>query len=211
MLGFAWFYSSETGLFNGLRAKKLKKSRRPSGLYRNPLPLLLLATRVSLLSFRRDPGGCGRLFCSIEICWHRILFLSRDCFAFFASAARAGLCGSGLLREENARRTGEVPAMSAWSRFHAKAILNSRTALNCLALVALPGGSACPAFYSARTRAFAALSVASRLRSGRPKGSHSISNTSPFSVFTPSLNESVAVPKKWTWTSPGRRNRPYLK
>ncbi len=25
MLGFAWFYSSESGLFNGLRAKKLKK------------------------------------------------------------------------------------------------------------------------------------------------------------------------------------------
>jgi hypothetical protein len=28
MLGFAWFYSSESGLFNGLRPKKIKKSFR---------------------------------------------------------------------------------------------------------------------------------------------------------------------------------------
>jgi len=74
---------------------------------------------------------------------------------------------------------------------------------------AAPGIGRTP--YSARTRAFAGRSAPSRLRSGRPKGSDSISNMSPFSVFTPSLNDSVAVPKKWMWTSPGRRKRAYLK
>jgi hypothetical protein len=55
--------------------------------------------------------------------------------------------------------------------------------------------SADPSRYSARTFTFAALPIVSRLRNGRPKASASISNTSPFSVLTPSLNDSVAVPK----------------
>ena len=49
--------------------------------------------------------------------------------------------------------------------------------------------------YSARTFTFSALAVASLFRNGRPKASDSISNTSPFCVATPSLKESVAVPK----------------
>src|SRR3546814_7913903 len=49
------------------------------------------------------------------------------------------------------------------------------------------------------------------LRTGIVNGAASISNTSPDCVWTPSLNDSVAVPKKWTWTSPGRRKPGYLK
>ena len=57
----------------------------------------------------------------------------------------------------------------------------------------------------------AAAARASGLRSGKRKASASISNTSPAAVSTPSANDSVAVPKKWTCTSPGRRNSAYLK
>ena len=64
---------------------------------------------------------------------------------------------------------------------------------------------------SARALAFAAFPAQSRLRSGRPNTSEAISNTSPFSARNPSLNDSVAVPKKWTCASPGRRNCAYLK
>ena len=49
--------------------------------------------------------------------------------------------------------------------------------------------------YSAVTLTLAALATVSLLRKGIPKASASISNTSPFSVLTPSENESVAVPK----------------
>ena len=52
------------------------------------------------------------------------------------------------------------------------------------------------AAYSTRSLALAELSVVSRLRSGKPNGSASISNMSPFCVCTPPLKESVAVPKK---------------
>src|SRR5690606_23768458 len=51
----------------------------------------------------------------------------------------------------------------------------------------------------------------SRLRSGRRNGAAAISNASPSRVVKPSAKESVAVPKKWTWMSPGRRNRACLK
>ncbi len=64
---------------------------------------------------------------------------------------------------------------------------------------------------SARIFTFAALPIVSRLRKGRPKASASISNMSPFSGLIPSEKDSVAVPKKCTCTSPGRRNRSYLK
>ncbi len=64
---------------------------------------------------------------------------------------------------------------------------------------------------SAVTLVLAALAMVRRLRSGSPKGSASISKTSPFSGLIPSENDSVAVPKKCTCTSPGRRNSPYLK
>ena len=50
-----------------------------------------------------------------------------------------------------------------------------------------------------------------RLRSGSVNGAAMISNTSPSRVSTPSAKDRVAVPKKWTWTSPGRLNNPYLK
>ena len=49
------------------------------------------------------------------------------------------------------------------------------------------------------------------LRSGKANGAASISKWSPSSVRTSSENDSVAVPKKCTCTSPGRRNRSYLK
>ncbi len=68
-----------------------------------------------------------------------------------------------------------------------------------------------PDAYSAFTFGFSALLVHSLFRNGRPKGADSISNTSPFSVFTPSANYRVAVPKKCACTSPGRRNKAYLK
>ena len=64
---------------------------------------------------------------------------------------------------------------------------------------------------SVRTVTLSRSAVASVLRSGSRKASASSSNTSPSCVFTPSLKDSVAVPKKCTWTSPGRRNWPYLK
>ena len=52
---------------------------------------------------------------------------------------------------------------------------------------------------------------ASGLRRGIAKGAALTSNTSPSRVATPSANDSVAVPKKCTCTSPGRRNDAYLK
>src|SRR5262245_7673924 len=50
-----------------------------------------------------------------------------------------------------------------------------------------------------------------RFCNGNRKASASISKMSPSSVFTPSLKDSVAVPKKCTCTSPGRRKTSYLK
>ncbi len=64
---------------------------------------------------------------------------------------------------------------------------------------------------SAFTETDRGAALVSVLRSGSVKGAASISNTSPSRVVTPSANDSVAVPKKWTWMSPGRRNRSYLK
>ena len=51
MLGFAWFYSSESGLFNGLRTKKIKKSFPPEAL-----PISSLVD----LSSRVLPAGAGK-------------------------------------------------------------------------------------------------------------------------------------------------------
>src|SRR6267154_149452 len=62
-----------------------------------------------------------------------------------------------------------------------------------------------------RTRTCAALTCASGLRSGTQNASASISKISPGCTFTPSEKDSVAVPKKCTCTSPGRRNKGYLK
>jgi hypothetical protein len=53
--------------------------------------------------------------------------------------------------------------------------------------------------------------VARALRKGKVKGAAWISKTSPSCVWTPSAHDSVAVPKKWTWMSPGRRKAAYLK
>ena len=65
--------------------------------------------------------------------------------------------------------------------------------------------------HSGQTETSSRAATTSGLRSGSANGVASISNTSPASVWTPSLNESVAVPKKCTWMSPGRRNSGYLK
>ena len=50
-LGFAWFYSSESGLFNGLRPKKIKKSFPVSGPARN------VSIRFHALLMRRRARG----------------------------------------------------------------------------------------------------------------------------------------------------------
>ena len=65
--------------------------------------------------------------------------------------------------------------------------------------------------HSAVTVTGAAGAVASGLRNGSVKGAASITKTSPSRVCTPSAQDSVAVPKKWTWTSPARRKGAYLK
>src|SRR6185503_3467364 len=65
--------------------------------------------------------------------------------------------------------------------------------------------------YKGRTAKFFAAARARRLRSGSRKASALISNTSPGSTRTCSENDRVAVPKKCTCTSPGRRKLPYLK
>ena len=62
-----------------------------------------------------------------------------------------------------------------------------------------------------RTATWTGCARTSGLRAGRVKGAASISNRSPSRVWTPSEKERVAVPKKWTCTSPARRNRSYLK
>src|SRR5690606_19631731 len=66
--------------------------------------------------------------------------------------------------------------------------------------------------HSGTTRACGCSAAAtSGLRSGSANGAASISKTSPASVSKLSAKLAVAVPKKCTCTSPGRRNRPYLK
>ena len=56
-----------------------------------------------------------------------------------------------------------------------------------------------------------ACAIGPELRTGRVKGAAEISNTSPSWQVTPSLKDRVAVPKKCTCRSPGRRNSLYLK
>ena len=65
--------------------------------------------------------------------------------------------------------------------------------------------------HSARTVANDGSAEERVLRSVIRNGAASISNRSPSFVVTPSAKLSVAVPKKWTWTSPGRLNWAYLK
>ncbi len=68
-----------------------------------------------------------------------------------------------------------------------------------------------PVPHNSRTATGTSAARVSRFFNGSVNGAAAISNTSPSSVRTPSENDNVAVPKKWTWISPGRRNSAYLK
>ena len=77
ILGFIWFYSSESGLFNGLRAKKLKKvSASPTGCIQTgstaPLPRrirrLVLCGFAAHVPGSRPAGGGTRIPLNRRVC-----------------------------------------------------------------------------------------------------------------------------------------------